>query len=268
MYHNLSITAIIPCYNEAPRIAHVLKSVLKSEFLDEVIVIDDSSTDNSVSAVLEFDSKVNLLRNKRNLGKAGAVFKGIANSSSKIIFLIDADLTGLKPIHIDQSIIQFVDHKLDMLLLPVGSHPLYSYVEAIGWDILATGQRLILKDKIAPFIGKTRLGFGLEMYLNKIAQKRGWRTDVILWKKRTPPPVTPSKLQKFGVVRGIQKEFKMLSQILKYSNLFDYLRSYNSLVIKKADKSNYYLETLLKLPKHHLVRRLKYEWNQIRKYAL
>lgn len=268
MYKNQSIAAVIPCFNEAPRIHSVLKPVLKSLYLDEVIVVDDASTDNSVAKVLEFDGKISLIRNKKNLGKAGSVFKGIFHSTSDIIFLIDADLIGLKPGQIDESIVQFTSNHLDMLLVPITSGSFNLYTQAIGWNILATGQRLISKKAVLHYINKPRLGFGLEMYLNKLAQKRGWKTDVILWRKTTPNPKTPSKIKKFGLLNGLRGEFKMLSQILKYSNLFDYLDIYNSLVIKKAKKTNRYLDTLLALPKHRLVRRLKAEWVQLKKYAL
>lgn len=59
----LLITAIIPAYNEAHRIASTLKAI--NSFVSEVIVIDDASTDNTAEIARELDAKVlTQIRNK------------------------------------------------------------------------------------------------------------------------------------------------------------------------------------------------------------
>ncbi len=234
MYKGSTVSLIVPCHNEAPRIDNVIKPALKSKYLDEIIVIDDASEDNSVAKIMEFDGKVTLIRNKKNLGKADAVFKGIKASSCELIFLMDADLEGVKTRHFDECISEFVNRELDMLLVPVGTSPSFfsSVATFLGSDIVVTGQRILRKSKILPHMKKGGLGYGLEMYLNKLGKTHDWKTDIILWKNSEEPPATPLKMKKFGIVKGLTKDFKMLSEVFKQAKLSDYLSDYTFMVRK------------------------------------
>lgn len=80
------ITAVIPAYNEGSRIEEVLKETKK--YVDEVIIIDDNSTDDTAD-VAEKYAKV--LRNDSNLGYVGSIKKGFKHSSGNIIVTLDAD---------------------------------------------------------------------------------------------------------------------------------------------------------------------------------
>lgn len=241
MYKGKTISAVIPCHDEGPRIQAVIKPVLRSKLLDEVIVIDDGSNDNTVAKILEFDGKVKLIRHKVNLGKAAAVFDGIKASKSDIIFMIDADLIGLKPVHVDYSIEQFIEKDLDMLLMPVScSKSVNSFSKftdflgtLVGADIVVTGERLLIREKVLPLTRKRKIGYGLEMYLNKMAKKCGWKTDVILWKKGSGAPAQVLTVDKHGLVKGIQKEVRMFfTEIFKEADLIDYITDFKYMVKK------------------------------------
>lgn len=58
---------IIPLYNKADYIAETLKSVLNQTYCDyEVIVVNDSSTDNSLEVASSFqDERIHLYKRKR-----------------------------------------------------------------------------------------------------------------------------------------------------------------------------------------------------------
>lgn len=83
---------VIPLYNKAKYIEETLKSVLNQNFSDyEIIVINDGSTDESVSKVLEFkDSRIQLY-NQENQGVSVARNLGIEKSEGKLIAFLDAD---------------------------------------------------------------------------------------------------------------------------------------------------------------------------------
>ncbi|MFW6064692.1 MAG: glycosyltransferase family 2 protein [Candidatus Natronoplasma sp.] len=82
------ITAVIPAYNEEDRIEKVLKET--SQYVDDIIVVDDSSTDGTVQVAEEF-SKVTLLRNEENLGYLRSLRRGFGAVEGEIIVTIDAD---------------------------------------------------------------------------------------------------------------------------------------------------------------------------------
>ncbi len=83
----MKITALIPAYNEAERVGDVIKSVKK--FVDEVVVIDDASSDNTTE-IAEKNGAI-VIKNSENLGYLGNIIKGIKLIDSDIIITIDAD---------------------------------------------------------------------------------------------------------------------------------------------------------------------------------
>ena len=89
-----TIAAIVPLYNGAAYIETAIRSVLDQERpADEIIIVDDGSTDNGpslVEAMAAGNSKVRLLR-KENGGQGSARNYGIAHCSSDLIALLDQD---------------------------------------------------------------------------------------------------------------------------------------------------------------------------------
>lgn len=77
MYKKHKIAVIIPCFNESSFIESTLHGI--PEFVDQVIVVDDSSQDNSVEIIQKIKtekSKIKLLRHKTNLGNGKSCLDG------------------------------------------------------------------------------------------------------------------------------------------------------------------------------------------------
>ena len=97
MADNPAISVIIPMYNVEKYIAQCLESVAAQSFSDyEVIVIDDRSTDNSVtiaeSFAERFNGKLQLVKLKKNNGSPGIPRnRGISLSKGKYIVFLDSD---------------------------------------------------------------------------------------------------------------------------------------------------------------------------------
>jgi glycosyltransferase involved in cell wall biosynthesis len=68
---------IIPSYNEGGTLHELVAAVLQQpQFVDQLIVVDDGSTDGSVSALPEH-SRLRVIRHARNEGKARALIDGM-----------------------------------------------------------------------------------------------------------------------------------------------------------------------------------------------
>ena len=86
MYKGQRITVIIPCLNEEQGIQRVLESM--PEFVDEVIVVDNNSTDRTSDVARSLGAKV-IREEKRGYGSSYK--RGFANATGDIIVTLDGD---------------------------------------------------------------------------------------------------------------------------------------------------------------------------------
>src|SRR2546429_4054620 len=86
MYKSLTITVIIPCLNEEQGIETVLRSM--PEFVDEVIVVDNNSTDRTSEVAASLGAKV-VREEVRGYGRAYK--RGFASATSDLIITLDGD---------------------------------------------------------------------------------------------------------------------------------------------------------------------------------
>lgn len=84
-----NISIVIPAYNEEKAISGVIIEVSKLSIVDEVIVVDDGSTDSTKQKAAESGARV--ISHKYNRGYGASLKTGIINSKNEIIAFIDAD---------------------------------------------------------------------------------------------------------------------------------------------------------------------------------
>jgi glycosyltransferase involved in cell wall biosynthesis len=85
------ISVIVPVYNGAKFIAAAIRSVLRQTLPpDEVIIVDDGSTDQSGDIAAGFEPKLRVLR-QMHRGGAAALNAGIAVSRGELLAFLDAD---------------------------------------------------------------------------------------------------------------------------------------------------------------------------------
>lgn len=87
------LTVIVPCFNEENTILELVGRVLDQECVQELVIVDDGSTDNSYRILSTInDSRLILLSNSMNIGKGASVRKGFEIATSDYVLVQDADL--------------------------------------------------------------------------------------------------------------------------------------------------------------------------------
>jgi len=208
-----SVSCIIPAYNEAERIGTVLTVVTAHPLVNEIIAVDDGSTDDTAQTIEHFNG-VRLIAQPQNIGKSGAICAGIRASTCEFLLFLDADLTGL------------TGQDVTALLLPVLSGMADATISlrkdaflpwrTIGLDYLS-GERVLRRDALAGHLDVIeRLpGFGLESYLNELLIRRRTRIEVVRWKGVGHM----LKTRKYGVWNGIAGETRMVMNIIETMSL-------------------------------------------------
>lgn len=90
----LRLSVIIPAYNEKDTIKEIIARVRAVELHDEIIVVDDGSSDGTREILKQLDlaEDLTVLFHDKNSGKGAAVRTGIQRASGDIILIQDADL--------------------------------------------------------------------------------------------------------------------------------------------------------------------------------
>ena len=91
---SVQVSVIVPSYNAELYIGRCIRSLLKQSLSQEdfeIIVINDSSKDNTKNALLPFVGDIVLIENKRNLGLPSSLNKGIKKARGQFIVRVDSD---------------------------------------------------------------------------------------------------------------------------------------------------------------------------------
>ena len=200
----MTVTCIIPAYNEAARIGAVLEVVRGHPDVAEVIVVDDGSTDGTPDVVRGFDG-VTLIEQHVNGGKTRALLAGIDAAQSDLVMFIDADLSGLTRDGISELIAPVANGEADMTISLRGNAPrLWQW---IGLDYIS-GERVLRKDFVTPHMNSFLAlpKFGFEVFLNRLALEQSARIAVVHW----PDVKSPYKADKFGLISGLRADAAMV----------------------------------------------------------
>lgn len=210
----MRVSCIIPAYNEAERIAGVLSAVTGHPLLDEIIVVDDGSTDMTGATAEQF-SGVRLLIQPANIGKSGAICAGIRASTGALLLLIDADLVGLRADDITALLEPVLRGAADVAFsLRRDALPPW---RLIGLDYLS-GERVLHRNALNDHLDAIAElpGFGLESYINDVLIGERSRIKVVRWKGVGHT----YKARKHGIWKGIAGEARMLMNIVETVSLW------------------------------------------------
>jgi len=158
------LSVIIPAFNEEERIALTLTKIY--DYLNglnynfELIVVDDGSTDSTVSLVESNFPKVQIIKQQQNMGKGAAVRRGMMEAKGTLRLFTDADLST--PIYELKKFIPVIENGFD---IAIGNRALQSelikehqpfYREMMGKTFNKIVQLLVVRG-----ISDTQCGFKL-----------------------------------------------------------------------------------------------------------
>ncbi len=204
------VSAVIPACNEQPTIVGVIRPLLAHPAIDEVIVVDDGSTDGTAEQARSLG--VTVISLQERCGKASAMARGVAAVRNDVVFFCDADVIGLGP------------DAITRIVTPVASGDFIMYVGIRGrrtyWanrllrlTPILGGERALrraLWDRVPP--GYKR-NFQIEIALNFFAKQDGHRMGFTVVHGLTQV----IKERKRGLVPGLGQRLAMIGDILLVS---------------------------------------------------
>lgn len=192
---NPYISIIMPAYNEANKIKNTLENIYSIEEIDEIIVVDDGSSDNTSEIVSSIESKkIKIFKLEQNKGKGYALNYGlnIAMENADIIGFLDADL-GSSSKEVKKLIDSILNNEADVIIAKfppakkkgglgfVKGLAKKSVLEMTGKELDATlsGQRLFKKEVLNKF-DEIPFGYGVEVGMTIDILKYGYTIKEVL----------------------------------------------------------------------------------------
>ena len=228
-----TLSCIIPAYNEAPRIGAVLDAVLDHPLIDEIVVVDDGSSDDTAAraeAAARRAPRLRVIRQGRNGGKTRAVTRGITEATGSHVLLLDSDLLGLHCDELTALIAPVLDGRADASLSLRGNAPLVW--RGLGIDYIS-GERVMRRDLLASRADEllSLPKFGLEVFINKLWIAQGLHIAVVRW----PGVESPMKHEKCGGwIDGLKADAAMLGDIFHTVTPIETLRQVLSLRARRV----------------------------------
>ncbi len=218
-----SISIVLPLHNEEAMIGEILTQLEAVGRYDEIIAVDDGSTDNTAAEVARHPA-VRLLQHSYNIGNGGAIKTGLRHASGDIIVVMDGD--GQHPVSEIPNLLQHID-RYDMV---VGARTQESETN-IGRDIanwffnlyasyvvgaqvadLTSGFRAFRRDAVKPFIPILPNGFSSPTTLTIAFFRSGYTVKYQPF--RAPARVGRSK------IRPIRDGLRFLLTITRLAVMF------------------------------------------------
>lgn len=226
------LSVVVPCYNEAATIKELLGRVLEQPWVQEVIVVDDASTDGTRDLLGQVeDPRVRVFEQPANRGKGAAIRRGFAEATADFVIVQDADLE-YDPAEYATMLQFLVDGRADVVFgsrfLTDRPHRVLYYWHSVGNRLLTAASNMFTNLNLSDMetcykafrrdviqgIDLREDRFGIEPEITAKLAKGGWRIyEVgISYQGRTYAE---------GKKIGWRDGFHAARCILRYSSLWD-----------------------------------------------
>lgn len=204
----MSVAAIIPAYNEEKTIENVINVVKAVDKIDRIIVVSDGSEDQTAEIARKCGVEVIAL--SKNVGKGGAMSRGVKRSKEDIILFLDADLIGLTTKHVEDLINPIIENKTSMTL-GIFANGKFTLDLAQRVAPFLTGQRALRRELFNQIKNIEITRFGVEIALTRYIKNN----DISFLKVKLDNLSHLIKERKMGLFKGFIHRLKMYWEIVK-----------------------------------------------------
>jgi len=202
------VAVVIPARNEEETVADVVAAAQRARLVDDVIVVDNGSSDGTSCAAAGQGARVVA---EPVPGKGEAMHAGVAATDAEVIVFLDADLIGLRSEHID-ALVQSVLDGAGMACGLFDRGPLLNPVFVHLLPTL-TGERALRREMFEALTPEFVHGYRIEAGLNSLAKERG----IPVVRFVCPGMWHRPKEEKLGPFRGFLAKISMLlTAVLAY----------------------------------------------------
>jgi glycosyltransferase involved in cell wall biosynthesis len=139
----------MPVFNEAATVADVIKTVLAQRPVQQLVIVDDASTDGTweqLQPLAQNEPRVKLVRHETNQGKGAALRTGISFAASPVVIIQDADLE-YDPAEYHRLLAPILSGKADVVFgsrfTGSDAHRVLYYWHSVGNKMLTTFSNMV-----------------------------------------------------------------------------------------------------------------------------
>ena len=141
-----SLGVIVPAFNEAATLSRLLTLVLAQPCVQQVVVVDDGSSDGTFEQAQRFsaDPRLTICRLPVNTGKGAAIRTALDAVRTPVVIIQDADLE-YDPRQYEQMMTPILDGRADVVYGVRGflGHSSYSYWFVVGNRVVTTATNIL-----------------------------------------------------------------------------------------------------------------------------
>lgn len=171
------VAAIVPAFNEQETLVDVVTVLKSTGTIDEVLVVSDGSTDETVRISRSLGVKTIHLH--QNYGKAMAMAIGVAHTDAPVLVFVDGDILNLSEYLLGQLIEPVVSGRSEMCIGIRHRGWLIDFFHARTGPLLS-GIRCVKREVFEAVPDEYLQGFTVETALNWACRRLGLRTTTVV----------------------------------------------------------------------------------------
>lgn len=201
------VSAIIPAYNEEKTIGKIVALLKSIPWIQEVIVVDDGSKDQTANIALHQGARV--IKLPKNQGKGEALEEGVKRAQEEILLFLDGDLNNLTSGHVERLVKPLLRGEADMTIGCVDrGRWLNRWINK--FESPFAGVRVLRKSFWQKIPSEFKRGYFIESAITYFAKKQNLKRKGIVLKGVRHI----IKEQKYGVWQGLVYRLKMMGEVV------------------------------------------------------